>query len=119
MKMLNGVKWSISLLAILVGGIGIINTMIMSIFERIRKISVSKSLGWSNRRIIGMILGESIVITLIAGIIGSIVGFILIQIIIDTGMLDDVVPVLPNQYIFRNNSNISNSWNYWEDISCN
>ncbi len=92
-QMLNGAKWGISLLAILVGGIGIINTMIMSVFERTREIGVLKSVGWSNRRIIGMIVGESVVITLIAGIIGSIVGFILVQLIANTGILDGMTPV--------------------------
>lgn len=92
-NMLNGAKWGISLLAIVVGGIGIINTMIMSVFERTREIGVLKSVGWSNRRIIGMIVGESIVITVIAGIVGSIIGIILVEAIASTGMLQGIVPV--------------------------
>lgn len=91
--MINGAKWGISLLAILVGGIGIINTMIMSVFERTREIGVLKSVGWSNRRIIGMIVGESIVITLIAGIIGSIIAVILVEGIAATGMLQGMIPL--------------------------
>ena len=76
--MINGVKWGISLLAIVIGGIGIINTMIMSVYERTREIGVLKAVGWSSKRIVGMILGESIVITLTAGVVGSIVGYLLI-----------------------------------------
>jgi putative ABC transport system permease protein len=91
--MINGAKWGISLLAILVGGIGIINTMVMSVFERTREIGVLKSVGWSNRRIIGMIVGESIVLTIIAGIIGSILGVILVEGIAATGMLQGMTPV--------------------------
>lgn len=93
MSMLNGAKWGISLLAILVGGIGIINTMIMSVFERTREIGVLKSVGWSSRRIIVMIVGESIVITLLAGIFGSIMGVVLVEGIAATGMLEGMVPV--------------------------
>lgn len=92
-NMINNVKWGISLLAILVGGIGIINTMIMFIFQRIREIGVLKSVGWSNRRIIGMIVGKSIVIILIVGIIGSIAGVLLIEIIPATGILEGMIPV--------------------------
>ncbi|MBZ9571079.1 ABC transporter permease [Methanobrevibacter sp. TMH8] len=94
LDMLNGAKWGISLLAILVGGIGIINTMIMSVYERTREIGVLKSVGWSGRRIIGMIVGESIVITLIAGIIGSLVGVIIVELIAASGMLDGMTPIL-------------------------
>ncbi len=91
--MINGAKWGISLLAILVGGIGIINTMIMSVFERTREIGVLKSVGWSNRRIIGMIVGESIVITIIAGLVGSIAGVLLVEGIAATGLLQGMTPV--------------------------
>ncbi|MDL2246308.1 ABC transporter permease [Methanobrevibacter sp. OttesenSCG-928-K11] len=94
LQMLNGAKWGISLLAIIVGGIGIINTMIMSVYERTREIGVLKAVGWSSRRIIGMIVAESIVITLAAGIVGSIFGVALIELINMSGMLEGMVPVL-------------------------
>lgn len=81
LDMLNGASWGISLLAIIIGGLGIINTMLMSVFERTREIGVLKAVGWSNKRVLGMIIGESVVITLTAGIIGSIVGVIGVQLI--------------------------------------
>ncbi|WP_458402911.1 ABC transporter permease [Methanobrevibacter sp.] len=73
---LQGSTWAISLLAIVVGGLGIINTMLMSVFERTREIGVLKAVGWSNRRILLMIVGESMVITLVSAIIGSLIGFL-------------------------------------------
>lgn len=76
LDMIDGASWAISLLAIVVGGIGIVNTMIMSIFERIREIGVLKSVGWSKRRILLMIMGESIVLTFVSAIVGSIVAII-------------------------------------------
>lgn len=81
LKNIETATMAISLLAIIVGGIGIINTMIMSVFERTREIGVLKSVGWKSRRILGMILGESIVLTLIAGMVGIILGFIGIEVI--------------------------------------
>ncbi len=74
LNMLQAASWGISLLAIVVGGLGIINTMLMSIFERTREIGVLKAVGWSNRRILAMIVGESLVITVISAVIGSAVG---------------------------------------------
>ena len=75
LNMLQASTWAISLLAIIVGGLGIINTMLMSVFERTREIGVLKAVGWSNKRILGMIVGESLVITIVSAIIGSLIGF--------------------------------------------
>ena len=90
---INGAKWGISLLAILVGGIGIINTMIMSVYERTREIGVLKAVGWSSSRILGMIVSESIIITLLSGIVGSICGVILVETIAIVGILEGINPV--------------------------
>jgi putative ABC transport system permease protein len=46
----------------------------MSVFERTREIGVLKAVGWSNKKIITMIVGESLVITIVSAIIGAIVG---------------------------------------------
>lgn len=75
LNMLQASTWAISLLAIVVGGLGIINTMLMSVFERTREIGVLKAVGWSNKKILTMIVGESLVITLVSAIIGSLIGF--------------------------------------------
>ena len=76
LNMLQASSWGISLLAIVVGGLGIINTMLMSVFERTREIGVLKAVGWSNRKILTMIVGESLVITIISAILGSIIGVV-------------------------------------------
>ena len=73
---------AISLLAIVIGGIGIINVMIMSVYERTREIGVLKAVGWTSRRILTMILGESIIITLTAAIVGIIMGVIGIELLL-------------------------------------
>jgi putative ABC transport system permease protein len=75
---INTATWAISLLAIIIGGIGVINTMIMSVYERTREIGVLKAVGWPSRRILGMIVGESIVLTLAAAVVGTIIGTIIV-----------------------------------------
>ena len=73
---INTASLAISLLAIVIGGIGIINVMIMSVFERTREIGVLKAVGWRSSRILTMILGESIILTLTAAVVGIIVGVV-------------------------------------------
>ena len=65
---------AISLLAVLIGAIGVTNTMIMSVFERTREIGILRAIGWRGSRIMRMILGESLVLCLVAAILGIALG---------------------------------------------
>ncbi|MGZ7068549.1 MAG: ABC transporter permease [Methanobacterium sp.] len=82
LSFIDTATWAISLLAIVIGGVGVINTMIMSVYERTREIGVLKAVGWRSRRILGMILGESIVLTLIAALVGIVVGIIGVNVLL-------------------------------------
>lgn len=94
-------SWAISLLAIVIGGIGVINTMIMSVYERTREIGVLKAVGWKDRRILSMILGESIVLTLAAGVVGIIMGLVAIQVLMALGMSGFIQPVYSPDVFLR------------------
>jgi putative ABC transport system permease protein len=93
LDMVNAASWGISLLAIVIGGIGIINTMIMSVYERTREIGVLKAVGWKSRRILGMIIGESLVLTITAGIIGSLIGMGGIELLTYLSLFGNMAPV--------------------------
>ena len=93
LDMVNAASWGISLLAIVIGGIGIINTMIMSVYERTREIGVLKAVGWKGSRILGMILGESLVLTFTAGIVGSLIGILGIELLTYLNILGAMAPV--------------------------
>jgi putative ABC transport system permease protein len=58
--------WIISLLALIVGGIGVANTMAMSVVERVREIGILRAVGWRAWRIGVLIVSEAIGISLIA-----------------------------------------------------
>ncbi len=60
----------VGLLAALVGGLGMMNTVLMSVIERTREIGVLRALGWTRRRVIGLILGEALVLALAGGVLG-------------------------------------------------
>jgi putative ABC transport system permease protein len=58
--------WIISLLALIVGGIGVTNTMAMSVVERVREIGILRAVGWRAWRIAVLIVSEAIGISLLA-----------------------------------------------------
>jgi putative ABC transport system permease protein len=68
---------SIAAIALLVGGIGVMNIMLVSITERTREIGTRKALGANNTNIRIQFITESALICLIGGIIGVIFGTIL------------------------------------------
>jgi putative ABC transport system permease protein len=58
--------WIISLLALIVGGIGVTNTMAMSVVERVREIGILRAVGWRAWRIAALIVGEALGISVLA-----------------------------------------------------
>ncbi len=75
---------AIAAIAAVVAGVGIINTMLMSVVERFKEIGALKATGWSNDNILKMVLYESILISILGGLIGAIIG-VSISILIDVG----------------------------------
>ena len=78
LKFMRSSTWAIAFLALLVGGAGMTNTMVMSVFERTREIGVLRALGWSKRRVLSMILRESLALSLLGGAVGVVTGVVAI-----------------------------------------
>jgi putative ABC transport system permease protein len=66
---------SVGLLALLVASIGIVNTMIMAIYERTREIGILKALGSSNGDVLRMFVVEAGLIGLLGGVVGVLSGW--------------------------------------------
>jgi len=86
-QMMEGATWGISAMALAVGGLGMTNTMVMSVFERTREIGVLRALGWRRRRVLRMIVRESVVLSLLGGVAGVVTGVVL-------GLLINQLPVV-------------------------
>jgi len=75
---MQGYVWAIAGLAIIIGGVGMMNSQLMAVMERTREIGVLRSVGWNKWRIMRMILGESLVVGLLGGLIGFILGWLML-----------------------------------------
>ena len=74
---IGGTGLFITLLSLVVGGIGIMNIMFVSVKERTREIGVRKAIGATSAMIMGQFLMESVTICLFAGSIGIFLAYII------------------------------------------
>jgi len=80
-RIVQAMSWSTSLLAVLVGVLGVMNTMLMNVFERSQEICVLLALGWKRGRIVRLVLWESAVLGLLGGIVGVIIGAVGVKVL--------------------------------------
>lgn len=80
-------------LSLLVGGIGIMNIMFVSVTERTKEIGIRKAIGARRRTILMQFLIEAAALCLIGGLIGLTVAFILVQVVSSVFELDASMPL--------------------------
>jgi putative ABC transport system permease protein len=78
-ELIDSFALAISLLAALVSGIGVTNTMLMSVFDRTREIGLLRAIGWSRLRIIAMVQAEGVILAVAGGLLGLPLGLVLIE----------------------------------------
>ena len=73
-RVLQQVGGGIAGISLLVGGIGIMNILLVSVAERTREIGIRKALGAKPRHILGQFLAEAVVLSMVGGLLGILSG---------------------------------------------
>jgi putative ABC transport system permease protein len=73
-KILKATAWAVGLCGLILGGLGVANTMIMSVFTRIREIAILRVNGFSRKQIALLIFGESALVSLVGAAAGLLLG---------------------------------------------
>jgi putative ABC transport system permease protein len=90
--MLNLFLGTIASISLLVGGIGIMNIMLVSVTERTREIGIRKAVGAQKRDILIQFLIESLMLSMIGGLLGITLGFVASAVI--DRLVADLTPIV-------------------------
>ena len=90
-RLIVSLGWVVSLLALIVAGIAVMNTMAMSVFERTREIGILRAVGWSPARVGSMILCETLCICLLALGVGCALGVVAAELFVRRSTLSGFI----------------------------
>src|SRR5262249_53219106 len=71
-RMAHAMAWLTSVIALFIGAVSMLNTMIMSVLERVREIGILRAIGWRSSRVVRMVLGESLLLSLAGAAVGTV-----------------------------------------------
>ncbi len=77
-KILNFTAWAVGICAFCLGGLGVANTMLLSVFTRIREIAVLRVCGFSGAQVAGLIFGEAAALAAAGVAVGFALGYALL-----------------------------------------
>ena len=95
LSLINAADRGSAILAIVVGAVIVMTTMTMTFIERTREFGVLSAIGWSRRRVMGMVVAEALCIGLIGAAGGVALSFAATQVI---GQLPSLVGILHPEY---------------------
>ena len=92
----RGMAWAASLVGLIMGLLIVFNTMLVAVLEKTREIGVLAAVGWSRRRILALILSESLLISALGGLTGIAIGYLGLQLLVMHPKLQGFVVVAPS-----------------------
>lgn len=81
LRVIRQMAWVTSFVAVVLGAIGVSNTMVMSVLERRQEIGTLRALGWRTVRVVRLIVAEACVLCIAGGLLGSLLGFGVIKVL--------------------------------------
>ena len=82
--MIESSSLAISIVALAIGCLSVLNTLAMGVEERTRDIGILASIGWPRQRILLLILSEGLVLAGIGGLVGAALGWIGHDLLVDS-----------------------------------
>jgi putative ABC transport system permease protein len=82
LRLAHAMAWVTSAIALIVGSIGMLNTMIVSVLERTQEIGILRAIGWKKRRIVSMIMIESFTLSFVGAVVGILVAFVMVRVLV-------------------------------------
>jgi putative ABC transport system permease protein len=70
-RLVKAMAWATSIIAMVLGSVGVLNTMMMAVFERTSEIGVLRALGWRRPRVLNLILAEAMAVGLVGSALGA------------------------------------------------
>ena len=96
-RLAKAMSWTTGLIAMVMGALGMLNTMLMSIFERTREIGILRAVGWRRHRVLVLVLGEALVIATAGTLIGGVLAAVGMQALMLSptarGFIDPNIPI--------------------------
>jgi ABC-type antimicrobial peptide transport system permease subunit len=89
---MKAMAWGIGLIAVLIGGLGMMNTMVMAVFEQTREIGVLRAVGWRKDRVLRLIMSQSLLLSALGGLLGIGIGLGLVWLINHTPAISSYAP---------------------------
>ncbi|TVP60510.1 MAG: ABC transporter permease [Gemmatimonadales bacterium] len=110
--LISGMNWLILIIVFVMAAFGVANTMLMATFERRREFAVVKALGMKPGRIVAMVMGEALVLGLLAVVGGALISLPLVLWLIHYPI--DLTPIAGEQMfmdgLFRFVLRVEHSW---------
>jgi putative ABC transport system permease protein len=82
LRLAKVMAWATAVLALVLGSVGMLNTMIMTVFERTQEIGILRALGWRRKRVLALILGEALCLGLLGAALGLVLAMLGLRILL-------------------------------------